>query len=625
MRLLEIPILVCCTIATLVSQTSEKMPQQETARPTRKALKPAPKNPVSAKTVALLTDSELPKAQAEITQLESLKQDPAFSTDSIQATLKAILLDKICQVNTTLFAKLVGQKGLDGSTKKLLVQEYDRNCRSSGIVSDSIAAVAQVPPCVLGEDVIVRRGSHVPYNPPIPPTKAEVDKYDVTRVTSINNTGNQVVGPQSIRIAYINPLRFDVGLGSATTLQSGPQLPTQLVPALSSLPAAPASPKAAPGSTRGAQPAVKAAPASIDDEWRALTDCYGAFDSSVRNVGAAINSAIDITNATTSQYVAVLNKYSSKLLGEGDLTAIRPAVDDDTIFGTYYHFEWPTSAVNALSQALGSFSNRFAKFSQLNGYADWIKDPGHKQYYDYIQAGITSIQQHLGTLWPNSDVASKLAAGQQTVELWRKRFNSVQSMADLDFNPGFDVDCATWFGKSKSVVVKLVSRDILTQNAAQETADLITVVCNSRLTVSTGIGFGAMGDKSPAFVPGKDTTGAVVQQLGYSSNSSVAPIYAFQINASLWAPQSNNVELHATLGAAVSTTNSTGTVGFLFGPSMSFLRRTFFVTPSLYLTQRNVFLPGFKAGDPQGTLTSPPTQLQWKPTFATTVTFPINP
>src|ERR1051326_512107 len=624
MRLLAISILVCCAFPTVFPQANGKTPTKTHGTPEpRQGFHPH-KPVVPAGAVKVLNDSELQHTQMEITQLEALQNDPNFAKESIQATLKAILRDKTCQVNTTLFVKLLATKGLDAPTQQQLIQEFDRNCRNSSNLP-AVAAVPVVLPCELDQAVPVRSGSRVPYNPPNSPAQTEVDEYSVTKVTSINNTGNQVVGPRSIRVAYINPLRFDVGLGSATTLQSGPQLPTQLVPALSSLPAASTVPKAVIGQGPAAQQQAKAAPTDIGSLWQGLFTCYGTFDTSVRNVDATINGAITATNSTTSQFTAVLNKYSSKLLSDGDLSAIRPAVDDETVFGDYYHFEWPMGTIGTLSQALGSFSNRFVAFSQTSGYADWIKDPGNKQNYDYVQVGITSMQQHLASLGPNSDPANKLGTAQQTVEMWRKRFNTVQSMTDLDFKPGFDVDCATWFGKSKTVVVKLVTRDILAQNASQESADLITVVCNSRLTVSTGIGFSLSGDKTPAFVPGKDSTGAIVQQLGFSSNSSVAPIYAFQINGSLWAPQSNNVEVHATLGAALSTANSTGTVGFLLGPSLSFLRRTFFVTPAFYLVQRTEFLPGFKAGDPQGTLTSPPTQLQWKPSFATTLTFPINP
>jgi hypothetical protein len=155
--------------------------------------------------------------------------------------------------------------------------------------------------------------------------------------------------------------------------------------------------------------------------------------------------------------------------------------------------------------------------------------------------------------------------------------------------------------------------------------NLDKVVCQPALTVTNGLGLSFIPDRTPAFVPSSSsgTNGSPV--LGYSSEANVRPAYALQVNAVLWSPKESNFEVHWTLGAMLTAVTGGATTDIITGPSFSFKKRAFFISPVYDLGQRTVFQNGFSVGTPQGVLTSPPTKQTWKSGFGLTITFPLGP
>ena len=100
--------------------------------------------------------------------------------------------------------------------------------------------------------------------------------------------------------------------------------------------------------------------------------------------------------------------------------------------------------------------------------------------------------------------------------------------------------------------------------------------------------------------------------------------YALQTNASLWEFHDWDSEIHWSVGAMLTASTSGATTDIITGPSFSFRRRTFFVSPMYDLGLRTVYGSPFKPGMPQGNLTSPPTQQIWKSGFGVTITFPFT-
>jgi hypothetical protein len=456
--------------------------------------------------------------------------------------------------------------------------------------------------------------------------------HEIHPVNSLKNSGNQVSGPKTVQVQYVNPLRFQYALGATTTLGNAPQLPSALVPAVTAFSQAPAPPPAAgaPKTPADVNPNAPAPPTTasdrFDETFKSYEQCFRDHEQRMELIDQRINEAIEATNLATGAYTGVLNSYSSVLLNPGEPAVLRSAVEDGKVFKDYYSFPWPVADLNLLSGSLNGFADQFQNLAQLPGYSDWIKDEGHKQVFTYYQSQIAALKQHLAGLGPSSDPANKLNVAQQSVEGWREQFFKVAHLKDEAFTPVYNVPCNAWFGKSQTTVVKLTTKDLLLASAAEQSADLVSIVCNSPLTVTSGLGFTTLSVQTPAFVAGKASDGTVQQQLGFSDQSNVSPLFALQINTTLhewygW----GGVGLHASAGAAIGTTGGNGAgANFLFGPSVSFHRRTFFLTPSFLLGQRTEYLTGFKPGNAQGSLTSPPTTVTWKPGFAFTLTFPLT-
>jgi hypothetical protein len=569
-----------------------------------------------------------------ITQLGKIEADPQFIPGpEVKNALDSQIHQMTCERN-----KLILKQTLAGTAeekKKILDVYYDACVEAQKPAEAPPPPPPPVAKCEVKLPAPVDVGTARVYAAPTYVAKTSPTikpDYGILPVNSIKNSGNQVTGPKTVQVQFVNPLRFDFSLGAATTLGAAPQLPSALVPAVTAFSQGPAPtgggvPKAAADVIPSAPAAAPiAAAVSFEKTFESYEQCFADHEQRMELIDQRINGAIQATNLATNAYSRVLNTYSSVLLNAGDPAILKSAVEDGKVFKDYYSFPWPEADINLLSGSLTIYADQFQNLAQLPGYSDWIKDEGHKQLFAYYQSQIAALKQHLATLGPSSDAANKLNAAQQAVEGWREQFFKVAHLEDDGFTPTYNVPCNAWFGKSQTTVVKLTTKDRFQLSAAEQSADLVTIVCNSPLTVTSGIGFTTLTVQTPAFVAGKASNGTVQQQLGFSYQSNVSPIFALQINASihesyLW----GGTGLHASIGAAIGTTGGGGVgANFLFGPSVSFHRRTFFATPAFLIGQRTEYLPGFKPGDPQGSLTSPPTTVTWKPGFALTLTFPLS-
>jgi hypothetical protein len=591
------------------------------------------------KTTANTDAAKIKSLSDTIAQLTKIESDPEFIPGpEVKSALDSQIHQMTCQRN-----KLILNQTLTGTAqeKNTILDAYYSACANAKKPAATPPPPQQPPltqpptaaKCEVKLPAAVDVGTGRKYASPTyvdaPSSKVEID-YKILPVNSVKNSGNQVAGPRTVQVQYVNPLRFDYALGGATTLGTAPQLPSALVPAVTAFSQAPApagsgAPKAADKNPNAPAVVVSTPTDNFEKTFESFEQCFADHERRAELIDQRINEAIQATNLATNAYTQVLNTYSSVLLNQGVPAILRSAVEDSKVFKDYYSFPWPTADINLLTGSLNTFSDQFQNLAQLSGYSDWIKDDGHKQAFTYYQSQITALKQHLATIGPSSDAANKLNAAQQSVEGWREQFFKVAHLKDDGFTPVYNVPCNAWFGKPQTTVVKLTTKDRLQASATEQSADLVSVVCNSPLTVTSGIGFTTLAIQTPAFVAGKASDGSVQQQLGYSNQSNISPIFALQINNSIheW-NRWGGVGLHASVGAAIGTTGGSGAgANFLFGPSVSFHRRTFFVTPAYLLGQRTVYLPGFKPGDAQGSLTSPPTTVTWKSGFALNLTFPI--
>jgi hypothetical protein len=216
-------------------------------------------------------------------------------------------------------------------------------------------------------------------------------------------------------------------------------------------------------------------------------------------------------------------------------------------------------------------------------------------------------------------------ANREYINRWSATFRTVAVAPASYFVATYKPQCGGWFGQGTSTQMQLTIVDATnpSQNSAPKNLD--KVVCQSALTVTNGLGLSFIPDRTPAFVPSTNSGTNGTPVLGYSSTARVRPAYAVQVNASLWSQKESNFEVHWSLGAMLTAATGGATTDIITGPSFSFKKRAFFISPVFDLGQRTVFQHGFYVGEPQGVLTSPPTQQTWKSGFGLTITFPLSP
>lgn len=469
---------------------------------------------------------------------------------------------------------------------------------------------------------------------PTPADAVTPSPIDVYTVATTHDTGTQTVGEHRVQVQYANTLRFEVALGATVTFTEAPSIPSTFALSPSTFPqiTQPQTSSNAPAVV-GLRPAPPPPPPDFDPTWRSYYVCYQVIQSRLVALDSALNQSAGITQAVLRRVTTILNANNQKLVAS--YIPLRQSANQGDTFAGYFSFPWPTQQIYLLKAFANTFRDEYAKLTTDAGYADWIQNGGNKDAFDLVRTQTDKAIEHLNALAPTSDTATKLDAAQDLVEQWHERFVTVANTDVNGFMPHYDVHCDAWFGRGKSTVVKLSTRDLLNSSATEETSDLVTVVCNPPLTVTTGLGFTTIPEKVPGFIPGikKDSNGnpvlddngnaVIVDRLGYTSESRIKPIYALQLNVAL-KDCSNGIGIHGTFGSAVGSANDTTNLEFLFGPSFSFLRRTFYITPAFHLGRRSDFLPDFKVGDEKGNLTSPPTKMTWKPGFAVTFTFPVT-
>jgi hypothetical protein len=256
---------------------------------------------------------------------------------------------------------------------------------------------------------------------------------------------------------------------------------------------------------------------------------------------------------------------------------------------------------------------------------------------DSMQPQPTATNETPGAIIVGSKEVQDYEANREYINQWIVLFKQVATAPPEFFVETFQAPCNGWFGQGASTQMQLTILDNAHPDpTTPPTArNLDKVVCQPVLTITSGLGLSFVPDRTPAFVAGiqKDAQGnpvldanknpVIVQTLGFSSSSSIRPAYAMQVDGALW-NLTHGMEMHWGLGAMLTAANGGVTTDIITGPAFSFKKRTFFVTPVYDLGLRTVYQNGFTVGQPQGNLTSPPTQQVWKSGFGVTITFPFS-
>lgn len=501
---------------------------------------------------------------------------------------------------------------------------------------------------------------------------------DLKKMVRLNaaGSGGEVYTKSSVYVAYVNRLRYTVSLGVVVSVITAPTLPFDQMFTTSPL-TKPSSPPKGGGE----------APTPDEYKFLDFTGCYNyirplftnfqvklateelLLNTTKLRISAATNNLQPIVEtadeARSAADLTIFPGHESPPFPSADLGRLRSLVAEfQTQFPKVSTWASENKNYSALYQqvndGMAEIASRLDQYLAITGSPstanpstnkDGGTDPAGTGTGDSTSGGGAKDNTAKNPSNPpktpapgsggaaSNSEASDYEAARIYVDNWRQIFRTVDGANDDYFVITFKPACGGFFGNGTSTQMQLSVTDSLnppTAGAKVTPVNLDSVVCEPTLSVSNGLGLSFIPSQTPAFVPSvkKDAQGnpisdsngnpVIIQTLGYSNQSRVSAGYALQANASLWEFRNWNFEILWSVGAMLTASTSGTTTDIITGPSFSFRRRTFFVSPMYDLGLRTVYVSPFQPGMPQGNLTSPPTQQRWKSGFGVTITFPFS-
>lgn len=451
---------------------------------------------------------------------------------------------------------------------------------------------------------------------------------------SVNNKGERVHGPKTIRVININRIRYQVELGTEAAVLQGPSLALPFLPQLPE-----AKPKEAREKTLSdtmktlSEDLSKATqnPPPAETQFLAINQALEDMEKNIivyqvqNHASVALRQTRAAADLTDS-----LVRASDELLLTGSEEALKLIAEAIKAIETAQGQTWPDEAINEILGSLSALKTALRSISDKK----WLVD--NRERYDNTNTTIDQLREKLLALSHNDSadgVAAKFDEAQRKLKLWHAIFKVADKARGNFFTHVVEMGCGFAFANGKETKLKMTKRDRLAAADAQpETREILTVECSSPLSVSGGFGFSTLEEQEFALVqstkPGVDAAGkpteVLINRFGFKNQSSFRTLPVLLLNTRLWEPN-DTYALHASAGAAVDLKGQAGTdVEFIVGPSLSF-KRTMFITPGLHVGRVPKLAGGFKLGDevPSG-VSSPPLEKSWRPRFAVSVTFKIR-
>jgi hypothetical protein len=538
----------------------------------------------------------------------------------------------------------------------------------------------QPPPSCLAFPAIKFDESAPTTNDPIP---MGASRINLAKLVPLNATGSggEIYTKAGVYVAYVNRLRYTASLGGTVSAISAPTVPFSQM--FTTTPLA-ATQNSTPKPTVQKKPGEKVPQDNFDEFsqcyqhiWETLTAFQGklAMEEALLNntklkISASTANLQPIVKtpaeARTAANLGIFPTHESPAFPSSDLGNLKILNEEFIVQYAKVH-DWVTASGSdyntaefaRVSSGANDLSNRLDQYlaeTPGSGNAGAASNPANNAPAAKKLAGSGNPDSPTNPNNPppptnpansnnpskstdNASEASDYEAARTYIYNWKQVFRTVNGANDDYFIETFNPQCGGFFGDGTSTQMQLSIVDNLNPPAAGTKVtptNLDKVVCQSTISISNGLGLSFIPSQTPAFVPAvkKDSQGnpvldssgnpTIIQSLGYSNQSRVGAGYAFQANASLWATQRWGFEIHWSLGAMLTASSNGATTDIITGPSFSFRRRTFFVSPMYDLGLRTVYVSPFQPGMPQGNLTSPPTQQVWKSGFGLTITFPFN-
>lgn len=247
-----------------------------------------------------------------------------------------------------------------------------------------------------------------------------------------------------------------------------------------------------------------------------------------------------------------------------------------------------------------------------SNWTDWMaicKDA----VYTPLKQNLDALLAEAQALTASSDAATALKKQASIVSYWDGILTNIglaSTMApdDIDkavltgFYTHVDVPCEGLFNASVSTALNLVTLDYTpTLSGGDPTqksqAAFVTVNCSTRFTISGGVGFSTIEQKTFAIVPSSDGKGGTTNTFGTTSDSKITPVALAVINVRLLEWSDHGVGLHGSLGVGGNLQTNASAVYFLPGVSFAFWR-TMYLTVGAGIGSKSVLTGGYKEGDP---------------------------
>ena len=433
-------------------------------------------------------------------------------------------------------------------------------------------------------------------------------------------SGAEIYTKSAVWVGYINRLRYSATLGGVVTTIEAPTVPQDI---FTGNPAGTKAPS--PGAPTGV-----GRPPVLDQTFQPFQDCFNPLQQNVKKYlheFEKVNEArTRIVSALESETEPVLTSYDAARQRAKSALGDKPGTPP-SIF--------PASVADFPVKEVVELKSRIDEFSKDYRAAFGKNPPDPKQFNQTVEAA-TTMSDDLGRYKSGSKEITDYQANVAFINYWFEKFDEVANANEADFIVDYQPACGGWFGQGTSTQVQLTIVDNYKPDVTIPVRNLVKVVCQPTISVSSGLALSFIPNQTPAFVPAvkKDVQGnpvldangnpVIVQSLGYSSQANVQPGYALQTNALLWGTRGGLFEIHWAAGAMLTASTGGVTTDIITGPAFSFRRRTFFISPLYDLGLRTQYLSQFGLGTLQGNLTSPPAHQVWKSGFGLTITFPFN-
>jgi hypothetical protein len=244
-------------------------------------------------------------------------------------------------------------------------------------------------------------------------------------------------------------------------------------------------------------------------------------------------------------------------------------------------------------------------------WTDWYsvcKD----SYYTALKQELDGVLAEAQLYTSGSDAATALKKQASIVQYWDKILTSIglmTSMSDAQIKAAplgglythLDVPCDGLFNESISTALNLVTLDYTpTLTGGDPTQKVqsafVTVSCSTRFTISAGVGFSTIEQKTFAIVPSSDGKGGTVNTFGTTSDSKITPVALAVANIRLREWLNHGVGFYGSLGVGGNLQTNASAAYFLPGISFAFWR-TMYVTLGPGIGSQSILTGGYKEGD----------------------------